>query len=111
MTTIQNVPKGTVWLPGIAISDNNGALDCTGKDAWMVIKEKDSFSAPLYLRLDIEWTERDEGKGYFELPESNTQEMSVKEYYFDIYLSMDEGTRRIKKGVLNIVESLNPDSI
>ena len=101
-----NFIKGETWQPQIDVILNDDAFDCTGFDVYIHIKDK---TKDKYIH--ITWTNRPQGKGFFDLTHGKSKDLKVGSYDFEVNLVKEDGTFKkvLRKDVLEVTETLNPE--
>jgi len=103
--------KGNSWEPGIAITENSVAKDCTNLECKLVIKATNDFAEPVVLEIPIEWVSQAGGTGKFTLVPAKSETLAEDTtYFYEIILYDAESTleyaKTIKKGKLKVLSSL-----
>jgi hypothetical protein len=104
--------RGDTWTPTITVTQDDAAYDCTDYTVKMHVKATQSESADDVLVLVASWSDRSGGEGYFTLTHEESEELSIRTYYYQIkiYTSADNALVRswdIEK--LKILEPLEKD--
>jgi hypothetical protein len=106
METIIRKYHGESWTPAAVIKSNGVAKDCTGLDAILVIKRDNLNDASLILSSSITWTNQASGLGTFSITTTQALTLEKISYYFEAILYGGTYRRTIKKGRLDIQNSL-----
>ena len=109
MATIESftIYKGNSWTPGIEITDNSVAKDCTDYECMLIIKSTDSYTADVVLSEDISWTERSAGTGTFTILPTESDDLANTYYYEIVLYKADDSYRKtMTKGKLVVEGSL-----
>lgn len=106
METIIRKYYGESWTPAAVIKSNGVAKDCTGLDAILVIKRDNLNDASLILSTSITWTNQASGLGTFSITTTQALTLEKISYYFEAILYGGTYRRTIKKGRLDIQNSL-----
>jgi hypothetical protein len=101
-----NFIRSETWRPKVDVTLNNLAMDCTGYDVYIHIKDKvkDKY-------VHITWITQSNGKGYFDLSHIKSKELNVGNYDYEVVLyKADETFKKVlRKGVLEVTETLDKE--
>jgi len=106
METIIRKYHGESWTPAVVIKSNGVAKDCTGLDAILIIKRDNLNNASLILSSPITWTNQASGLGTFSITTTQALTLEKISYYFEAILYGGTYRRTLKKGRLEIGNSL-----